>query len=132
MPLQEIASQLGFMGEEVVEDDMNLLTERPQRYHFFEEGHEGAAGVASRSFSVHATGLGVERGVQRKRAIPVVLKSVALGASGRERQNGIAPIQSLNGGLFIHTEHGLTLRRMQVQTENIRRFAFELRIVAGK
>ncbi len=61
--------------------------------------------------------------------MPEVLKPVALGAAGRERQNRVEPIQSLNRGLFIDTEHGRVLRRMQVQTQNIGRFAFELGIV---
>jgi len=66
--LQEVANELGFVGGEIVEDDMNLLPGRAQRYHFCEEGHEVAAGVAGRGSSVHAAGLGIQRGIQRKRA----------------------------------------------------------------
>jgi len=79
---------------------------------------------------MHPAGLGVERGIQRKRAMPVVLKPVALGASRRQRQNGIEPVQRLDGGLFIHTEHGSVLRRIEVQAQNIHGFTFELGIVA--
>ena len=111
---------------------MNLLPGRAQRDHFFEEGNEVATGVASCGFAVHAAGLGVQRGIQRKRAMPVVLEPVTLGAARRERQNRVEPIQGLNRGLFIDTEHGRMLRRMQVQTDNVGRFAFELGIVAGQ
>jgi hypothetical protein len=31
--LQEVSNELGFVGREVVEDDMNLLPGRAQRYH---------------------------------------------------------------------------------------------------
>jgi hypothetical protein len=48
---------------------------------------EVAAGVARRSLSIDATGLGVQRSVQRKRAMPVVLKAVALGAFRRKRRS---------------------------------------------
>jgi hypothetical protein len=35
MLLQEVANELGLVGGEVVEDDMNLLPGRAQRHHFF-------------------------------------------------------------------------------------------------
>jgi hypothetical protein len=50
MPFEKVANQLGFVGREVVEDDVNLLPGRAQGDHFLEEGHEVTAGVAGRSF----------------------------------------------------------------------------------
>ena len=64
MLLQEVADRLGFVGREIVEDDMNLLSWRAQGRHFFEEGNELAAGVASGGFAVHPAGGGVQRGIQ--------------------------------------------------------------------
>ena len=110
---------------------MNLLPGRAQRHHFFEEGNEVTAGVAGCGSSVHAAGLGVQRGIQRKRSMPVVLEAVTLGSSRRKRQNRIEPIQGLDGGFLIDAEHGCMLRRPPIQAENVGRFAFELRIVAG-
>lgn len=46
----EFANQWGFVGSEVVEDDMNFLPTRAQRYDLFEEGDEVAAGVAGGGF----------------------------------------------------------------------------------
>ena len=132
MSLKEVSNELCFVGREVVEDDMNLLSRRAQREHFFEEGNEVAAGVASRGFPVHPAGLGVQRGIQRKRSMPVVLESVTLGTSRRKRQNGVEPVQSLDGGFLIDAEHGGMLRRLQVQAENVGGFTFELGIVAGQ
>jgi len=60
-----------------------------------------------------------------------VLEAVPLGATGRKRQHRIEPVQSLNGGLLIHTEDGSMLRRIQVQPDDVSRFGFEIRIVAG-
>jgi len=62
---EEFANQLGFVGGEVVEDDMNLLPTRAQRYDFLEEGDEVAAGVAGAGFTVHASGLAVADGPLR-------------------------------------------------------------------
>lgn len=61
----------------------------------------------------------------------IVLEAVTFGASRRERQNGIETIQGLNGGLLIEAEHGRVLRRVQIKPEDISRFGFELRVVAG-
>jgi hypothetical protein len=131
MLLQEVSNELGSVGGEVVEDDMNLLPGRAQRHHFFEEGNEVTAGVAGRGSSVHAASLGVQRGIERKRSMPIVLEAVTLGSSRRKRQHRIEPIQGLNGGFLIDAEHGGMLRRPQIQADNVGRFAFELRIVAG-
>ena len=57
---------------------------------------------------------------------------MALGAARRKRQHRIEPIQRLNRRLFIHAEHGRMLRRIQVQTDDVGRFRFEIRIVAGQ
>ena len=112
---------------------MNLLPGQAQRYHFFEEGNEAAAGVAGCGSSMHAAGLGVQRGIQRKRSMPVVLEAVTLGSSRRKRQNGIEPIQGLDSGFLIDAEHGgMLLRFTELQADSVRYFAFELRIIAGQ
>ena len=113
MLLQEVSNELGFVGGEIVEDDMDLLPGRTQRHHFFKEGHEVTASVAGRGFSVHAVGLGVQRGIQRKCSMPVVLEAVTLRSPRRKRQNRIEPIQGLDGGFLIDAEHGGMLRRAQ-------------------
>ena len=64
--------------------------------------------------------------------MPVVFESMTLGAAGRKGQNRIQPIQRLNGSLLIDTEHGSMLWRVQVQPDNVSRFGFEIRIVAGQ
>jgi hypothetical protein len=101
---EEFANQLGFVSGEIVEDDMNLLPTRAQRYDLFEEGDEVAAGVAGGGFSMHASGLGIQRGIERKRAMAIVLETVTFGASGRKWQNRVEPVQSLNRG-FSSTQN---------------------------
>jgi len=130
--LEKVSNELRFMSGEVVEDDVNLLPGRAQGHDFFEESNEVAAGVAGRSSSMHPAGFGIQRGIERKRSMPVVLEAVTLGSSRRKRQHGIEPIQGLDGGFLIDAEHGGMLWRPQIQAENVGRFAFELRIVAGQ
>ena len=87
--------------------------------------------MACGGFAVDATGGGIERRIQGERSVPVVLEAVALGASRRERQDGIETIQGLNGGLLIDAEHGRMLRRAQIEADDVGGFGFELGIVAG-
>jgi len=63
--------------------------------------------------------------------MPVGLETVTFSASRRQRQDGIETIQGLNGGLLIDAEHGRVLGRVQIEAEDVGRFAFELGIVAG-
>ncbi len=63
--------------------------------------------------------------------MPIVLETVTLGSSRRKRQPDRAD-PGLNGGFLIDAEHGGMLRRPQIQADNVGRFAFELRIVAGQ
>src|SRR6202167_4046504 len=53
------------------------------------------------------------------------------GSPRRQWQHWVEPIQSLNRRLFIHTKHSCMLRRMQVQTDDVSRFVFKIRIVIG-
>src|SRR5258705_5267204 len=122
MLLQELPHQRGLVSREIVEDDVNLLIGRPQGYDVLEEDDKVAAGVACSGLSVNAAGRGIQRRVQRQGSVPVVFKSVALGAARRKRQHRIEPIQRLNGRLLIDTENGSMLWRLQVQARNVPSF----------
>src|SRR6201987_592742 len=120
MLLQELPHQRGLMSREIVEDDVDLLMGRAQGHDFLQEDDKVAAGVASSGLSVNAAGRGVQRRIQRQGSVPVVFKSMALGAARRKRQHRIESIQRLNGGLLIDTKHGGMLRRAPVKPENVR------------
>jgi hypothetical protein len=49
----------------------------------------------------------------------------------RERQNGVEPVQRLNGGLLVHTKDGRMLGRVQIQADDVSGFGFEIGIGAG-
>src|SRR4051794_26470587 len=60
-----------------------------------------------------------------------VLKSMALDATWRERQNRIKTIECLNGSLFVHTEHRRMCRGIRIQPNDVGRFGFKLRVIGG-
>jgi hypothetical protein len=63
----------------------------------------------------------LQGGVEREGAMPEILKAVALGTHGREGQNRIKPIESLNGALLVHADHGRVGRRLEIEADNIGR-----------
>src|SRR4051812_9268892 len=73
-------------------------------------------------------GARVERGIERQRAVPVVLESVAFGAAGREREHGIEPVERLNRGFFVEAEDGRVLRRGEVQPDDVGGLHFKRRV----
>ena len=73
---------------------MNLLAARLIGDHLGEEGDKLLAGMTRGSFAEHRAIACVERGVQRKRAVAVVLKAVTLQPSGRQWQHRIEPTAS--------------------------------------
>ncbi len=131
MRFQKISNGLGLVGREIVENDVDLLLRPALRHHLSEEIHEVGTGVAGRRFPMHSSGFGVQRSVERQRAMAIILEPVALSATRRERQHGVQTIERLNRGLFIYTEDGRMLRRVQIEPDDIGGFAFEVRIVAG-
>src|SRR5262245_20756741 len=61
----------------------------------------------------------------------VILKAVTFGPAGRQRQDGIQAVQSLNGRFLVDTKDGRMLRWVDVETNNISRFGFKGRIIGG-
>ena len=68
--------------------------------------------------------------IQGQCSVTVVFESMPLGTSGGKGQHWVKPIQSLNGGLFSHAEHGRMAGWIQIQPDDIGGFGFKVRIVA--
>ena len=58
----------------------------------------------------------------------VVLEAVPFGASWRQRQDRVQPIEGLNRRLLVDAEHGGVLRRIEIQADHIGGFGLELGI----
>jgi len=87
--------------------------------------------VARGGFAQDLSAGNLQGGVERERAMAEIRKAVALGTPGRKGQNWIEPIESLNGALFIHTEHSCMGWGLEVETDNVRRLGLEIGIIAG-
>ena len=63
--------------------------------------------------------------------MPVVLKSVSLGAPGRKRKYRIQAVERLNCRLLIYAEHRRVLRRVQIEPDDVGCFVLEVGIVTA-
>ena len=102
---QEVLDALGLVRREIVGDHVDLFAARLVDHDVGQERDELGRGVPRGGLAQHLAGLGVEGGVQRQRAVAVVLEAVPLGAPGRQRQHRILAIQRLDGRLLIDAEH---------------------------
>ena len=93
--------------------------------------NELLAGVPCRGLAVNFSCFGVERCVKRQRAVSVILKTMALGASWAQRQHRVEAVERLNGAFLIDTKHCRVLGRMQVEADDVSGFCLEIRIIAG-
>ena len=101
MSHKELLHPFGLVGREIVGNEMNLFAARLVGDYLGEEGNKLLAGVPRGGFAHHLAVASVKRGVQRKSAVTVVLKAVALEPPRRQWQNRVEPVQGLDGGLFV-------------------------------
>ena len=78
---QELIDPLGLMCREVVGNHMNFLATWLVDYDVDEEGDELRRRVPLSGLAQYLTGLGVEGGVQRQRAMAKVLEAMPLGVN---------------------------------------------------
>src|ERR1700731_2728087 len=128
---QELCDPPGLMGREVVGDDVDLATPGLQRNNLAQESHKLLGGMAGSSLTKDLAAFGVERGVERERAMPIVLKAVALSSPRAKRQHRVEAIEGLNRGLLIDTEYRGVLRRIDVEPDHIGGLALEVWIIRG-
>jgi hypothetical protein len=131
MTIDKLPDPGGEMGREIVCDNVDLLTLGKAGDNLFKKSNKLGTGVTRHSLAQDLARFGVERRVERKRAVTVVPKTMPLGSSGRERQHWIEPIQRLNGALFVDAENYRIDRRLQIQTNDISSLCFKIRVVAG-
>src|SRR6185503_9100563 len=120
---------LGLVSRKVVRNDMDVTTSRLTGNNVSKECYKLFAGMSLGSFSQHLSGGGIQSSIQRQRSMAIILKTVTLGTPGRERQNRVQPIQSLDGGLLINTKNRRVLGRFEIQTNDIGRFPFKCRVI---
>src|SRR4029077_1647883 len=94
-----------------------------------EKGNELLTGMSRSRATNDFSCFCVQRRVQREGAMTVVLESMSLCSAGRQRQYRIQSVQRLDAGLFINAENNRMLRRLYIQSNDVCRFPFKVRIV---
>lgn len=116
---QERINALGLVRREVVCDDVDFFVRRLVQDDIGQECHELGNGVVLSGFHENLSGLGVEGGVRRNRAVAETLKAVSLRASRGERQHWVLSIKRLNRCFLIDAEDGRMLRGSQVEANDV-------------
>jgi len=129
MSHQERPDLLRFVCGQVVDDDVDLATTRLRVDHVLEKRDEFLARMPGRCLAQHLARARVQRRIERQRAMPDLLKPMALRASGCQRQDRVQPIQRLNRGFLIDAKHRGMLRRVDIQPDDVSRFRLKVGIV---
>ena len=82
MTIDKLPDPGGAMGREIICNNVNLLALGEAGHNLFKESNKLGTGVTRCGLAQHLAGFGVERGVERKRTVTVVLKTMSLGSSG--------------------------------------------------
>src|SRR5258708_10904994 len=98
---QELCDPLGLMGREVVGDDVDLATPGLQRNNLAQESHKLLGGMAGSGLTKDPAPSGVERGGERERAMPIVLKAPALRSPPAKPRAPVEAGPGFNLGLFL-------------------------------
>ena len=78
---EELLNGFGLVRREIIENDVNFLGPPGAAHQIRNEGDEFFAGVPLGRFSLDFAGLDVQRCIERQRAMPIILKAVALRAA---------------------------------------------------
>ena len=127
---QEVLDELGFMGREIVGDDVDLAAEGLGSHNLGQKVDELSAGMAWRGLGKDFAAAGIQGRVQRKGAVAVILKAMSLGSARRKRQDRIQAVQGLDGRLFVYAKDGGMIRRVQIEADNVGGLLLEVGILA--
>jgi len=100
------------MGREMVREDVNRSSPGLTGDDVAEEVDKGGAGVPRHRLAEHLARLGIQRGEERQGAVSEVLEAMSFGATGRQRQHGIEPLERLNRGFLVDGEDRRMVRRI--------------------
>ncbi len=112
---QELADALALAGREVVDEDVDLASDRLTGDDVGQERDERLQCVTFDSLAEDLPRLRVQRCVEGQGPMSEVLESVALGTTRRKRQNRVEAIERLDGRRLIHAEDRGVLGRIHVR-----------------
>ena len=128
---EEGIDQFGLMSRKIIRNDVDGLGGRLGRHHLGKKVDKLGAGVAGSGLADDLAAARLQGGIKRKGAVAVVFKAVALGPSGRKREDGIEPVESLDGAFFVYTKDRRVGGGLEVKANDIGRFSLKARVLAG-
>src|SRR5215207_1213355 len=128
---KEAIHEFGFVGGEVVYDEVDFLVGGLCGYDLLGKADKLLAGVAARSACDDLAAFGLEGGIEREGAVTEILEPMTLGPSRRKRQHRIESVEGLDGALFVHAEDGGMGGRGQIESNDVGGFRFKSWIVGS-
>ena len=116
---QPVVDQLGFVGGRVVEHEVHVEIAWDGRLDLIEEVAELDRTMPACAVADHRPGLDVEGGEQVGRTLATIIVSSALRLAGPHRQHGGRARQRLDLRLLVDAQHHGTMRRSQVQANDV-------------
>src|SRR5215475_11919823 len=118
------------MGVEIIEDGVQLAIWEGGN-HAVHEAEELDTPPALGMLGNDLSGGDVERGKQRRGAVPLVIMALTgQGAPVRELQVALRPLQSLDRRLLIDTEDNRLGRGVDIEADHVGRFRREIGVIA--
>jgi hypothetical protein len=128
---KEAIDELGFVGGEVIHDEVDLLAGGLCGDDLLEKADKLLAGVAAGSACDDLAAFGLEGGIKGEGAVTEILEPMALSQSRRKRPHRIEAVEGLAGRLLVHAEDGGMGWRGQIQSNDVGGFGFESWIVGS-
>jgi len=125
---QKVLDELGFMGREIVSDDVDLASEGLGGDHLGKKVDELGAGMALSRLAKDFSASSIQGRVKRKSSVAVIFKTMGLGSARRKRQNRIQAVQGLDGSFFVYAKDGGMIRRGEIKADNVSGLLLEVGI----
>src|SRR4029077_9198397 len=107
----------------VVDDQMQFPAGRGLEVDLVEETDEFLVSVASHTLADDATLQHVERGEQRRRAVPLVIVRHRPAAALLHWQSGLGAVERLDLGFLVDRQYQPVLRRIDIEADDTRALA---------
>lgn len=128
MGLQKFGDPRGLVRREIVRNHMDLHALGLIGHEVRQERDELLEGVALRRLAQHLARLGIERGVEGERAVPVIFEAMPFRPPRRQGQHRTLAVQGLDRRFLVHTKHRRMLRWVQIEADDVSGLALEVRV----
>ena len=118
-----------FMGGVIIQNDVDVLTQRNFAVDLLEKFQPLAVGVflggVSDDFALQI----IQRGKESDRTVAIVIVGLGADMSFAQRQTRLTALKCLDLALLVTTEHHCLLWRIEVKTDDIPKLRLKIRIV---